>query len=44
MLESRNRIGGRIVSSEFDGIKVELGASYVHCPNYKNNLINKYTK
>lgn len=30
ILESRERIGGRIHQIVFDGVKVELGASYVH--------------
>ena len=30
ILEASNRIGGRIFSSEIDGVPVELGATYIH--------------
>lgn len=30
ILEARDRLGGRVYTSEFDGIKVELGGAWVH--------------
>ena len=42
IIESRDRIGGRITSEEFDGVKVELGASFVHSPKKEDNRIAKY--
>ena len=30
IIEARNRTGGRITSTEFDGVTVQLGANYLH--------------
>jgi monoamine oxidase len=38
ILESRDRIGGRIVDGEIDGMRVDLGASFVHNPGPDNPL------
>lgn len=40
ILEARDRIGGRILAKELDGVPVHLGASFVHSP-HKNNKIAK---
>lgn len=40
ILESRDRVGGRIASFEFDGVDVEIGASFVHRPLDAGNLIS----
>lgn len=42
ILESRDRIGGRIASFEFDGVSVEIGASFVHRPQDEGHLISEY--
>lgn len=36
VLESRDRIGGRITEKKFDGTTIALGASYLHNPNEAN--------
>lgn len=44
ILEARHRIGGRIVSSELDGVQVDLGASFIHNPgtdNFVDQLVKK---
>lgn len=38
IIESRNRIGGRIVSGQVDGVTVDLGATFVHSPYYHNPI------
>lgn len=40
ILESRDRIGGRIYSKKLDGATIDIGASFVHNPLH-NNLIKK---
>ena len=40
MLESRDRIGGRIFSQDLDGVSVDMGAMAVHHP-FENNPIKK---
>jgi phytoene dehydrogenase-like protein len=40
ILESRDRIGGRIYTKKFDGVTIDIGASFVHSPLH-NNLIKK---
>jgi len=42
VLEASERIGGRINSADFGGIKVDLGASWIHGIN--NNLLYEYAK
>lgn len=44
MLESRDRVGGRIFSSQFDGVTIEEGASFVHSPHFEGHLINNFIK
>ena len=41
ILEARDRVGGRIYADEFEGVKVEMGASFIHYPKY-NNAIHDY--
>lgn len=38
ILESRDRIGGRIHSKHFDGITIDTGASFVHQPHHNNQI------
>ncbi len=38
IIEGRDRIGGRITPQLFDGVKIELGAAFIHHTN-KGNLI-----
>jgi phytoene dehydrogenase-like protein len=40
ILESRDRIGGRIYSKKLDGVNIDIGASFVHSP-LNDNLITK---
>jgi phytoene dehydrogenase-like protein len=40
ILESRDRIGGRIYSKKLDGVNIDIGASFVHNP-LNDNLITK---
>jgi protoporphyrinogen oxidase len=42
VLESRDRIGGRVYSQPFAGSLVELGASFVHSPEHPSNMIARY--
>jgi polyamine oxidase len=44
LIEARDRIGGRIHSTDFDGVRVELGASFVHSPKSEDNLISQYVE
>ena len=32
ILEGRGRVGGRVAEGYFEGVKVDLGASFVHSP------------
>lgn len=41
ILESRDRVGGRIYPNHFAGVEVDVGATFVHCPK-KNNPIAKF--
>ncbi len=41
ILESRDRVGGRIVSEKLWGIDVDIGATFIHNPG-KNNMIYKF--
>ena len=38
IIESRDRNGGRIADGEIDGVRVDLGASFVHSPSPDNPL------
>lgn len=42
LVDSRDRIGGRVFSSTFDGVIVEEGASFVHCPHYQGHLVSEF--
>ena len=44
ILESRDRIGGRICPENIDGCTVQLGASFVHSPERIDNLIARHIK
>ncbi len=41
ILESRDRVGGRIYPNQFAGVEVDIGATFVHCPK-KNNPIAQF--
>jgi phytoene dehydrogenase-like protein len=43
ILEARDRIGGRIVSSELDGTQVDLGATFIHNPG-NDNMVDQVIK
>lgn len=43
ILEARDRIGGRIVSSELDGTQVDLGATFIHNPG-NDNMVDQAIK
>ena len=38
ILESRERIGGRIASKQLNGVEVDLGATFVHNPGEGNSI------
>lgn len=43
VLEARDRVGGRTLTQEVDGVNVDLGASWIHSYGKKNPL-NTYVK
>lgn len=42
VLEARNRIGGRINTEDFSGVKVDLSASFVHGACHENPLFSNF--
>jgi cation diffusion facilitator CzcD-associated flavoprotein CzcO len=44
ILESRNRIGGRVHAWDFNGAKLELGARFVHSPQYSRNYMARFVE
>lgn len=43
VLEARSRIGGRMLTKEFDGVPLHLGANFIYFP-HKNNKIAELAK
>jgi monoamine oxidase len=39
MLESRDRIGGRMHTVDLDGACIHLGANYIHAPDQTHSIL-----
>ena len=44
VIESRDRIGGRVYEEDFNGVRIDIGASFVHNPQKEDNIISKIVR